>query len=498
MWIMFVSSHKFTIYFLQVKAMLVVRLTRHARKTASSEIISICVIRHLYSSTLAQGANIKSKVIYPNKHANHNKSLSATQMQLYRDKINEIQTYLNNHSIAPGSKIDLSVILGINSSFHDKQWDELKKWLHKMPNIAVTNGNDDKLIISKDYHIESIDFVSNKYPMITWKNHLQFKCHSKDKRNFDNTTHRIKELTNYYQLHSVFKHHSIESKMIIARGLNTQLNKAYNKLIDNDMQSLDMNDLHHLLGNLGVNILSFCNKILCKDKENLIHLHHDFINKQISTIEDIASKYNEHLDLIKYEKLCRFLLDYYPNYFSNANGKEYENVIHGATQTMSHLDVMPFLFEMKTLVKIGKLLDYINAYNDRLIHANAKEDRYWFDIHDKQKKQPKSNENIKIFDKDYRVYSERQLENGDCSFSVDYCTPDIVLSHPIWINNKIVYWLDAKCTKGANCLYDQKRRYQMYRFTKNYGAGAILALGSADLSIVGISDVIILDASHYL
>ena len=131
---------------------------------------------------------------------------------------------------------------------------------------------------------------------------------------------------------------------------------------------------------------------------------------------------------------------------------------------------------------------------------------YYFDIHYNHHHNNNNNfiksenESIsdKLFDKKYHVYSEKQLENGDCSFFVDRCTPDIVLSEPVWINNKPIYWFDAKCTKATNCIYDIKRQYQMYRFTKNYGSGAILALGTADLNIVGINDVQILDCTHYL
>ena len=193
------------------------------------------------------------KVIYPQKHLNNFKSLSSTQMKLYRDTINVIQQFFVDNRIPAHSPIDLSVILGVNSEFNDiiclnhKQFNELKKWLHKMPNIHVINHSDngmngvhesDDILIAKDYHIESIDFVSNNYPMITWKNQLHFKTHFRNKRHPENTVNQIEELIKYYQLHSVFNKHSVESKMIISRGLNPELTNAYNNLINNNVHNL--------------------------------------------------------------------------------------------------------------------------------------------------------------------------------------------------------------------------------------------------------------------
>merc|ERR1712087_201 len=219
----------------------------------------------------------------------------------------------------------------------------------------------------------------------------------------------------------------------------------------------------------------------------------DLVRGQLTSIDALRLKYNHNLDVERYGVLCQFLIEYYPVYFQR---KEYENVVHCRIQ-MSDLEVMPFLFEMKTLVQIGKLLDYINSYHSRLLVSNSVFTNYGhFDIHGKKSSKQKNGSSL--FEKQYRVFSEKQLENGQCSFAVDRCTPDIVLSEPIWINQKPIWWFDAKCTKATNCLYDKKRHYQMYRFNKNYGSGAILALGSADLSIVGINDVCILDCSHYL
>ncbi len=106
-----------------------------------------------------------------------------------------------------------------------------------MPHINVSNINNDNYLITRDYHVESIDFISNHYPSIQWKNQLNFK---KDINN--NTINHIKELTNFQQLHSVFNKHSIESKMIISRGLNTGLTNAYNNLIDNKIHKQAIQD----------------------------------------------------------------------------------------------------------------------------------------------------------------------------------------------------------------------------------------------------------------
>jgi len=343
--------------------------------------------------------------------------------------------------------------------------------------------------------------------MITWKNQLRFATHNKDMFHAENTVNRIKELLRYYQLHSVFSKHSVESKMIISRGLNSELTTAYNHLLNGRIDKLRMNDYHHLLGNLGLNLLSYCRHILCgDDASQLKRLHDALIAGDVESAQQLKQRYNARLDVEKYAVLLHFLREYYPLYF--VNRKEYESVIVGDTQKLSQLEVMPFLFEMKTLVKIGKLLDYINAYYNRLILHSRISDReevqrnaYYFDIHYnhcEKNGRRRRNGKAKLHEKKYEVFSERQLENGDCSFAVERCTPDIVLSQPVWINNQPVYWFDAKCTKATNCLYDTKRQYQMYRFTKNYGSGAILALGTADLSIVGINDVVILDCSHYL
>lgn len=368
-----------------------------------------------------------------------------------------------------------------------------------MPNVTLvpSHGVDsEELIISKDPHIESIDFAADKYPMVNWKNRVHFKTHFKHKRHPENTVNHIRELISFYQLHSVFHSLSMESKTILSRGLEPELTAAYNKLIGERVHELTMNDYHHLLGNLGLNILSHFHHILCAESTAVLDLHRDLIRNRIQSVDDLKEKYNRELDVARYGVLCQFLVEYYSSFVIR---KEYENVIHGETQKMSHLEVMPFLFEMKTLVKIGNLIDYINAYHSRLLVSNGVGTPYSFDIHygRNSSDQRKGGEGP-LFKKQYRVFSEKQLENGDCSFSVDRCTPDIVLSEPIWINQKPVWWFDAKCTRATNCLYDEKRQYQMYRFCKAYGSGAILALGSADLSIVGINDVTILDCSHYL
>eukprot|EP01084_Bolivina_argentea_P275249 469360_1 len=161
--------------------MLTLRLLRYARK-APYYIIQIQFIRNSHSHTFELNHDdyrINSKVIYPKKHENHTKSLSPTQMKLYRNTINEIQTFLQTQQISPDSPIDLSVILGTNSSFNtnlnDKKLNELKKWLQKMPHINVSNTNNDNYLITRDYHVESIDFISNHYPSIQWKNQLNFK-----------------------------------------------------------------------------------------------------------------------------------------------------------------------------------------------------------------------------------------------------------------------------------------------------------------------------------
>ena len=112
--------------------------------------------------------------------------------------------------------------------------------------------------------------------------------------------------------------------------------------------------------------MSYFNSVLCDDSANLKNLHYDLINNKINSIHDIKEKYNDELDIERYGILLQFLIEYYPLYF--VNRKEYENVINGPSQKISNLDVMPFLFEMKTLVKIGKLLDYINTYYNRLIY----------------------------------------------------------------------------------------------------------------------------------
>ena len=500
---------------------LTLRLLRHSRKSPYWEVIQVHINRgysghsHSYDIDTNNSYHIKSKVIYPKKHLNNFKSLSPTQMKLYRDTINTIQQFLTDSKIPADSPIDLSLVLGLNSEFnHDiqlteKQFNEIKRWIQKMPNIHLVknvNYQSEDLLICKDHHIETIDFVSNNnYPMITWKNQLKFKTNYKDRRHPENTVNQIKELIKYYQLHTVFNNHSVESKLIISRGLNHELLNAYNNLINNNIYHLKMSDYHHLLGNLGLNILSHFNKILLHDTKELNNLHFDLINNKLTSIQDIKDKYNNALDVDRYGILLQFLIEYYGLYF--ANRREYENVINGETQKTSNLNVMPFLFEMKTLVKIGKMLDYINTYYNRLIYdpkinkINDVDDGYYFNIHYNVMKNKNMNKNISnklIHNKKYHVFSEKQLENGECLFSVERCTPDIVLSEPVWINNKPIYWFDAKCTKATNCVYDTKRQYQMYRFTKNYGSGAILALGTADLSIVGINDVQILDCSHYL
>eukprot|EP01083_Nonionella_stella_P108315 314889_1 len=151
-------------------------------------------------------------------------------------------------------------------------------------------------------------------------------------------------------------------------------------------------------------------------------LHHDLVHNKIATVDDIQRKYKPSLDTTKY----------YASYF--ANRIEYKQVIDGPTQRLSHLDVMPFLFEMKTLVKIGNLLDYINTYYSRLLYdtkwsrLSEDESEYYFDIHynntQRGQKQENKSDN-KLFNKQYRVFSEKQLENGDCAFAVERCTPDI-------------------------------------------------------------------------
>eukprot|EP01084_Bolivina_argentea_P199371 341149_1 len=242
-------------------AMLTLRLSRWSRKAAT---IQIHVIRcsHSQSSfaiTSERTHTIHSKVIYPKKHLNHCKSLSQTQMKFYRDTINGIQQYLHTKQIPPDSPIDLNVIFGLHSNidvqFNDKHLTELKKWIQKMPHIKVLHSDHNDFIIARDHHIESVDFVSHSYPMITWKNPVHFKTHIRETRarsiqNTANTIYSIKELINYYQLHSVFSTHSIEAKMILSRGLNSELVTAYNHLIANNIRQLSTHDYHHLVGNL--------------------------------------------------------------------------------------------------------------------------------------------------------------------------------------------------------------------------------------------------------
>eukprot|EP01083_Nonionella_stella_P250308 864608_1 len=99
-------------------AFLSLRLARWSRKAST---IHIHIIRYSHSqSSLAinneRTHTIHTKVIYPNKHLNHCKSLSQTQMKFYRDTINGIQQYLHNKQIPPDSPIDLNVIFGLHSN----------------------------------------------------------------------------------------------------------------------------------------------------------------------------------------------------------------------------------------------------------------------------------------------------------------------------------------------------------------------------------------------
>ena len=88
-----------------------------------------------------------------------------------------------------------------------------------MPHINVQNSDTDtnSFEITRDYHIESIDFVSNHFPVITWKNQLHFKTHSLSRSDTQNTVHRIKELIHYYQLHrtwSIFPRYAMDFRQL--------------------------------------------------------------------------------------------------------------------------------------------------------------------------------------------------------------------------------------------------------------------------------------------
>ena len=448
-----------------------------------------------------------SKVIYPLKRKTH-KTLSKEQTKIFQDCIQDISDECSK--LSRSSVIfwdDIQNYLLLHKNINPKYISDIRKYISKMPNVNFSNDNQ---YITGDDHIKNIQFISDyKYPMITWNNNIKF-----DRKSMG----IVRDIVKFNQLHTLYPGLSGNAKMIICRGIHYEMNTAFRKLtkfsnpfmyrnIDFEKywkQNLNMNDYVRLVGNLGIDPYQFID-------ENDLHM--DTLRKDVKCM----SNYNMNQKYGISPELAMFLrmFETNDNIFHKENMKHLNNI--------HHLDIIPWIFEMKVLVKIGKLIQYINTYRKNIIYPTFKHNfdfdfiqndpnlfGNYFDIQHKSKHNTNDkNSNKKsltllrqqfnyIKNKEYKVYSEKQLMKGECNFSEEYCTPDVLLNEPIWINKHPVYWFDAKCTKSINCINDQKRRYQMYRFTKQYGYGAIISIGASDLNLYGINDVIILDGSSWL
>ncbi|ETO13919.1 hypothetical protein RFI_23447, partial [Reticulomyxa filosa] len=264
------------------------------------------------------------------------------------------------------------------------------------------------------------------------------------------------------------------------------------------LQSLSMSQYLHLIYNIGIHPLGI---VTLLDTDNLIntqHLHDMLMRDEDGTVtaDQLWRQLTQGLELSCTddngpEWIAQIIVDFY-----RMMRKDKNKQAHFQTLQLNRLDSVPYLFEMKVLVKLGKLLRYIDVMTNSLLVCNSKSLEIDKNMHGTNV--PLSLHHPHHQHASYRVYSEQQITNGICQFGKYRCTPDVVLNKPIWINQRPVFWIDAKCTRGVRLLMDEKRKRQIRRFTRHYGPGAIVAFGAVDLTQTNIRDCIVLDGCGWL